>query len=149
MKIAHAPATLTQTSLSDTVQLLQGDRNALDRVALATDVAQTMRAALGDERHDPHTTVSADGSLGRGDKPIHNGRGGRKDAIERDAERLFRALDRALLEHHSRPSGLPLMLAALPEHHHLYRKLTHNPFPIDSGPMVAAQAWPHAGSRHG
>ena len=30
-----------------------------------------------------------------------------------DRDRFFRAIDRAILEHHSRPSGLPLMLATL------------------------------------
>lgn len=45
-----------------------------------------------------------------------------------DTERFFRAVDRAVLEHHSRPSGLPLLLAALPEHHHLFRAVSRNPF---------------------
>ena len=65
--------------------------------------------------------------------------GGRKDEIEGDAERFFWAVDRAVLEHHSRPSGLPLMLAALPEHHHLFRELSHNPFLMASGLMADPQ----------
>jgi hypothetical protein len=36
------------------------------------------------------------------------------------------AVDRAVDEHCSRPSGLPLILAALPEHHHLFRQVSHN-----------------------
>jgi hypothetical protein len=59
---------------------------------------------------------------------MHHGHGARKEVIDRDAERFFRAVDRAILEHHSRPSGLPLLLAALPEHHHLFRQVSHNPF---------------------
>jgi hypothetical protein len=43
---------------------------------------------------------------------MHHGHGGKKDEADIDAERFFRAIDRAVLEHHSRPSGLPLMLAA-------------------------------------
>jgi hypothetical protein len=45
-----------------------------------------------------------------------------------DTERFFRAVDRAVLEYHSRPSGMPLLLAALPEHHHLFRAVSRNPF---------------------
>ena len=44
---------------------------------------------------------------------MHHGHGGKKDEADIDAERFFRAIDRAVLEHHSRPSGPPLMLAAL------------------------------------
>jgi hypothetical protein len=43
-----------------------------------------------------------------------------------DEDRYFRALDLALLKHHSKPSGLPLILAALPEHQHRFRQLSQN-----------------------
>jgi hypothetical protein len=121
------------------VQLFEGDRNALDAVALAPGVPRTMTAALGDERTKPHSTVSSYGGIGVGHGPMHHGQGGRKDEIDGDAQRFFRAVDRAVLEHHSRPSGLPLMLAALPEHHHLFGQVSHNPFLMASGLMVDPQ----------
>jgi hypothetical protein len=40
--------------------------------------------------------------------------------VDSDAQRFFRAVDQAILEHHSRTSGLPLILASLPEHFHMY-----------------------------
>jgi hypothetical protein len=43
---------------------------------------------------------------------------GRHDT-DSDTECFFRAFDGALLDHYSRPSGSPLLLAALPEYHHL------------------------------
>src|SRR5659263_602320 len=49
------------------------------------------------------------------------------------AERFLRAVDRAVLEHHSKPSGLPLILAALPEHHHMFREVSRNPFLVAEG----------------
>jgi hypothetical protein len=64
---------------------------------------------------------------------MHHGDGGKQDAAQADAERFFRAVDRAVLEHHSQPSGLPLILAALPEHQHLFRRISHNPFLIAGG----------------
>lgn len=123
----------------DKVQLYEGGRHALDAVALTSDVPQTMAAALGDERTEPHNTVSSYGGIGGGHMAMHHGQGGKKDEIDSDAERFFRAVDRAVLEHHSRPSGLPLMLAALPEHHHLFRKVSHNPLLMANGLMVDPQ----------
>lgn len=121
------------------VQLFEGDRNALDAVALAPGVPQTMTAALGDELTEPHNTVSSYGGIGGGHMAMHHGQGGKKDEIDGDAQRFFRAVDRAVLEHHSNPSGLPLMLAALPEHHQMFRKVSHNPFLMASGLMVDPQ----------
>jgi len=125
------------------VQLFEGDRNALDAVALAPDVPYTMTAALGSERTEPHRTVSSYGGIGGGHAAMHHGQGGRKDEIGGDTERFFRAVDRAVLEHHSRPSALPLMLVALPEYHHLFRELSHNPFLMPHGLMVDPQALTH------
>jgi len=45
-----------------------------------------------------------------------------------------------VLENHSKPSGLPLMLVALPEHQQMFRKLSHNPCLMASGLMVAPQS---------
>jgi hypothetical protein len=41
---------------------------------------------------------------------------------------------------HSRSSGLPLMLAALPEHHHLFHEVSHNPFLMANGLMVDSRS---------
>jgi len=43
-------------------------------------------------------------------------------------ERFFRAVDEAVLDQYSRPTGMPLLLAALPEHRHLSRAVSRNPF---------------------
>jgi hypothetical protein len=125
------------------VELFEGDRHALDPVALVADVPQTMPAGLVHERTEPHTSVSSNGGGGAGNTAVHHGQGRTKDAIDSDAERFFRAVDRAVMEHHSRPSGLPLMLAALPEHHHLFREVSHNPFLMPSGLMVDPHGLTH------
>jgi hypothetical protein len=74
---------------------------------------------------------------------MHHGQGSKKDEVYGDAERFFRAVDRAVLEHHSRPSGLPLVLAALPEHHHLFHQVSHNPFLLANGLMGDPQGLDH------
>jgi hypothetical protein len=109
------------------IKLFDGNRDALDQIELAQGVPQTITEALGEELTEPHLTVASYG-MGAGGPAMHHGHGARKDEIDSDAERFFRAVDRAILEHHSRPSGLPLLLAALPEHHHLFRQVSHNPF---------------------
>ena len=65
-----------------------------------------------------------------------------KDEVDIDAERFFRAVDRAILKHHSRPSGLPLLLAALPEHHSLFHQVSHNPFLMADGIDIHPDALP-------
>jgi len=51
----------------------------------------------------------------------------KEEATDHETERFFRAVDRAVMDHHSQPSGLPLLLAALPGHHHLFRAVSRNP----------------------
>ena len=111
------------------MKLFEGNRDALDEIEPADGVPRTITAALGDELTEPRQTVSAYGgsSSGGGQAPMHHGHGGRKAELDHDAERFFRAVDRAVLKHHSKPSGLPLLLAALPEHHHMFHELSHNP----------------------
>lgn len=122
------------------VQLYEGDRNALDLLSLAPNMPQTMAQVSGNERTEPHSTVSSYGGIGGGHMAMHHGQGGRKDEIDADAERFFRAVDRAVLAHYSHLSGLPLMLVALPEHQHLFREVSHNPFLMAGSPMIDPQS---------
>jgi hypothetical protein len=123
------------------IKLFEGNRDVLDPIDPAPGVPRTITEALGDELTEPHLTVASYG-MGVGGPAMHHGHGGRKDEIESDAERFFRAVDRAVLEHHSRPSGLPLLLAALPEHHHLFRRVSHNPFLMAEGLDLYPDALP-------
>jgi len=125
------------------VQLFEGDRHALDPVALALGVPQTVAAALVDGHTGPPINVSFDGGDDTGNTAVNQGYGGKKDDIAGDTERFFRVVDRAVLDHHSRPSGLPLLLAALPEHHHRFREISHNPFLMASGLMVDPHGLTH------
>lgn len=115
------------------IQLFEGDRNVLDEIDPAPGVPKTMTEALGEELTDSHSTVASYGGAGPCSMPMHHGHGGKKEEVKLDMERFCRAVDHAVLEHHSRPSGLPLMLAALPEHHHVFRTVSHNPFLMAQG----------------
>ena len=108
------------------IRLFEGDRDSLTELELEPGVSHTVDEALGEHRSEPHHAVASYGGVGGASSPMHHGHGGKKDVLDKDAERFFRAVDRAVVEHHSKPSGLPLILAALPEHHHLFQKVSHN-----------------------
>lgn len=124
------------------IQIFEGNRDTLDELDPAPGVPRSIGEALGDELTDPHRTVASYGGVGADSMPMHHGRGGKKDEVDNDAERFFRAVDRAVLEHHSRPSGLPLILAALPEHHHLFHRVSHNPFLMAEGLTINPDVLP-------
>jgi len=55
------------------------------------------------------------------------------EEIDADTQRFFRSIDRRVLERHSRPTGLPLMLATLGEHQSMFRTISRNPLLIPEG----------------
>ena len=112
------------------IKFFEGNRDVLDEIEPAQGVPRTINEALGEELSEAHQTVASYGGVGAGHSPMHHGHGGRESEVDIDAKRFFRAVDRAVLEHHSQPSGLPLILAALPEHHHMFHDVSHNPFLI-------------------
>lgn len=118
--------------------LYEGNRNSIDRVDLV-DVPTTIEAALGEELTEPHQTVASygDGSGGpnsrHGASAMFHGHGDSKDEMPIDRTRFFRAVDRAIWEHHSSPSGLPLLLATLPQHQTHFRALSCNNSLIEAG----------------
>ncbi len=124
------------------IGLFEGNRDALDEIDPAPGVPRTITEALGEELTEPHQTVASYGGVGQGRDAMHHSHGGKKDEVDNDAERFFRAVDRAVLEHHSRPSGLPLILAALPQHHNLFRRISLNPFLIAEGLRINPDVLP-------
>jgi len=121
-------------------KLYEGNRDILDPVELA-DVPSTIADALGEELTEPHQTVSSYGTgAGKGGRQMFHGHGSKADEVDIDRDRFFRAIDRGVLEHHSRPSGLPLMLAALTEYHAPFRAISQNPYLMDDGIRMNSDA---------
>jgi len=114
------------------IRLFEGNRDALHEIEPAPEVPRTITQALGDQLTEPHRTVASYGGVSGGQSSMHHGHGSKESEVDLDAERFFRAIDRGILEYHSRPAGLPLILAALPEHHHLFHHVSHNPFLIEA-----------------
>lgn len=135
------------------LRLLEGNRDSLEELDLAPGVPATIEEALGDQLTVEHMhaysygTGPAGGAGGRrsmeaGPKVggVRHGQGSKKDELDLDIERFFRTVDRAILEHHSKPSGLPLILAALPEYHAPFHQLSHNRQLLDNGIEFNADA---------
>jgi hypothetical protein len=88
------------------VHLFEGDHNRLDEVELAESFTRT--------EHQENREGNADES----------------DVAD---EQFFRAVDQFIHEHHSRPSGLPLVLAALTQHQATFHRVSHNPLLLAAG----------------
>ena len=114
------------------IKLFEGNRDALDEIELHPAISQMITQVLGDDFKESHVTVWTHGS-DSSRASVRSGQGSKADVVDSETERFFRAVDRAVLEHCSRPSGLPLLLAALPEHQSLFRRNSHNPFLLAEG----------------
>jgi len=121
------------------VKLFEGNRDSLEAIELGKGIPRTIEEALGEELTGPHQTVA---SYGGSSFAMRHGHGGKSDEVDDDAERFFRAVGRSVLETHSRPSGMPLILAALPEHHNLFHKVSHNSYLTDEGIKVHPDSIP-------
>lgn len=116
-------------------RLFEGNRDRLDEIALAAGVPAKASEVIGDDLPEPVSRVRATGSAtgtssGSGIRYSH---GAKSEVIDQQTERFFREVDRAITAHHSRPSGLPLILAALPEHHAMFRQVSHNHQLLEEG----------------
>ncbi|EAR22097.1 baeRF3 domain-containing protein [Nitrococcus mobilis] len=111
-------------------KVFEGNRDALDELPPIADVPQTAVELLGkasDDREGAHRAHGPDGST----NVARHGTDVMQDAEDRDTEQFFRAVDAAVLKHCSQPSGKRLILAALPQHHHLFRTVSNNPSLMD------------------
>ncbi|MDF1561211.1 MAG: hypothetical protein P1P83_13550 [Bacteroidales bacterium] len=115
------------------IRLFEGNRHSLTEVDLSVDTPKTITEALGDELTDRHTTVASYGGSGGESSPMHHDHGGRKDEIDNDTERFFRVVANTIYEQYSKPSGWPLILAALTEHQSLFQKVNKNPLLLTNG----------------
>jgi len=138
MRIAQSADRFQILCLSrDSVRLFEGNRDALDEVRLHEAVPKTLADALGSDLTEKGQSGFPQGysrASERGDPmQVEAGGSGKQAEIDRDRDRYFREVDRTILEHHSKPSGLPLILAALPEQQPHFRRLSHNPNLLPEG----------------
>lgn len=109
------------------IRFFEGNRDALNEVEL--DPAVPRNASEAPQGEAKQLKVSAWASSA-GVPGVHFSKGSKSEIEDNEATRFLRAVDRAILEHYSRPTRLPLILAALPENQSFFRTITANPFLI-------------------
>jgi hypothetical protein len=131
------------------IRLYEGNRDVLDEIARSPAATEDSNEAP-DPDQLPSPSVWDDVSR-HAEATISLRQGSSEQVVDSATERFFRTVDRTVLDHYSRPSGLPLLLVALPQHHSLFRRVTRNPYlmsgTVDTDPIplsieaLRARAW--------
>lgn len=124
----------------DEVHLFEGNRHSLFEIELADDFPKTITEALGEELTEKHSTVASYGGVGGDSTNMHHGQGGKMDEVDSDTQRFFRVVASAIHNRYSKPVGLPLLMAALSEHHTLFNQVNKNPFLLPKGININPKA---------
>jgi hypothetical protein len=124
----------------DAIHFYEGNRHSLVEIELPDDFPKTIAIALGEELTEEHATVASYGGVSGESANMHHGHGGKKDEVGNDNERFFRVVAGAVYDSYSKPGGLPLLLAALPEHHYLFNQVNKNPFVLSQGVEINPQS---------
>lgn len=107
----------------DSAAVFGGNRYALDAEPLGDGFPAHMEQMAMAEGAQPGVSVTGS-SGGVGSPRMIRGYGEERDDLE--TEKYFRAVDRAFATQFSGASGLPVLLAALPEHQALFRRVSQN-----------------------
>lgn len=110
--------------------LYEGNRYGIREVELPEDERKTLKDVVGSFYEDSRTHGV---SMGTGGKTMFGGGGDTRDEEAVDRDKYFRWVDRYIHENHSKRTDLPLILAALPEHHAEFQKLSHNQYLLKEG----------------
>lgn len=124
------------------IKLYEGNRNNLDEITPESGVPITISSVLGDDLKEIGKSVSSHSGIGSGTTPSRHGYSDKQNEIDIDTEKYFRAVDKAVLQYHSRTSSLPLILSCLPEHQHLFHQISNNPFLLENGLGINPETLP-------
>ena len=116
------------------VRLFEGNRDRLDETELHSEVPRTATDVMGDDLPEPVNRVRSVPGMGAGvSAELRHGHGAKEEVVDQQTERFFRAVDRDIARYHTAPSGLPLVLAGLPENQALFRSVSQNDRLIETG----------------
>jgi hypothetical protein len=106
----------------DHARLFLGDRYSLDEVQTDPGFPHTIAEALGETDWD-------------GQEYTHG-----SDEIDQATQRFFRVVDKAVMDRYSKPFGVPLLLAALPQNQPAFRAVSKNTQLIEEGIAINPDA---------
>jgi len=104
----------------DSVKFYSGDKYRLTEVDIKGKIPTHMTEALGEELTNDHTHAASAPNTG-----VH-GYMEKSQEVGIDTERFFRSVDQALNSHFEFSPTRPLILAALAEHHTVYKHVSKN-----------------------
>lgn len=110
-------------------KLYQGNRDGLHEIELPQDFPRTLDVVIDESDNKPQP-IRTHGSAAAGGR---HGTASKADLTKSDTELFFRTVDRAVLEQYSRAQRLPVVLMALPENQGDFRRLSNNPFLLETG----------------
>lgn len=105
-------------------KLFEGNRDNLIDVSHVDGAAGTVEEMLG---KDAGSREGAHRAYGPSGNSAWQGTDVKQSLSDRDTEQFFRAVDQAVMHRYDKSSGMGLILAALPEHHNLFRSISKNP----------------------
>jgi hypothetical protein len=113
----------------DSAAVFAGSRYAMDAEPANDEFPARLEQVEMAERAKIGAPVAGPGGVGN--PRVERGYGESRDDLE--AEKYFRTVDRAFSALYSGPTGLPVMLAALPEHQAMFRRVSQNPLLMPVG----------------
>ena len=106
-------------------KLFEGNRDGLVEVQPMDHAARTADEMLG---KDADSREGAHRAYGPAGDSAWQGTDVKQSLADRDTEQFFRAVDQAVMHRYgSKSGGMGVILAALPEHHNLFRSVSKNP----------------------
>jgi hypothetical protein len=97
----------------------------------AKDIPHSLEEALGEELDTSRQGLSHHGGGGAG--ASRHGSGRPSDEAKKELRRFFREVDKKVEEGYSKPSGRPLILAAVDYYHPLFHEVSKNPLLFEQG----------------
>ncbi|MBW6492319.1 MAG: hypothetical protein K0B15_14140 [Lentimicrobium sp.] len=119
-------------SLHD-IRLFEGNCHSLVEIEPVRKSKKNNEESTDDETTEKQTTASSYSASGGKSEDAQFGHRGQNDETDMNTERFFRDIANAVYENYSRPTGWPLVLAALPEHYSLFQKVSKNPMLLSVG----------------
>ncbi|WP_080146192.1 baeRF6 domain-containing protein [Marinilactibacillus piezotolerans] len=109
----------------DKFRLFNGRGAQLQEIPLPDDAPTDLEKALGEELTGGQLNAADyNGSAGQG---MFHGHNEKSNEVQIDQDNYFRVVDKYVFEHYSKPTGLPLVIFALPENISDFEKLSKNP----------------------
>ncbi|MFO7969230.1 MAG: hypothetical protein R6U15_03850 [Candidatus Izemoplasmatales bacterium] len=109
--------------------LYKCNKAEINEVEIPEDEPKTLEEVLGEEHDENYLTH---GTYAGSEKNIFHGHGGEKDDSDVDLKRYFRFVSKYIEDNYLNENKLPLILVALKEHQGMFKKVTEQPYWVET-----------------